>query len=345
MGFERPRSDGAASAETLKGGPSLGLHVSARPEDMVGKSHLAKPRWLVRPLPKGPNVARIQSLLETHNLNTVCEEARCPNRGECWSQGEATLMIMGDTCSRGCRFCDVKTGSKTEMLGLPLDVLEPAKVAQTVKTLSLTYAVITSVDRDELPDQGADHWARCITAIRHLCPETVIDVLVPDFRGDRELIRRVVESGPHVLAHNIETVRRLQGIVRDHRATYDQSLDVLRAFKEFSPKTPTKSGIMVGHGETREEILETLRDLRAAGVDFVTIGQYLRPSSWHLEVKQYLHPNEFVSLEQAAWGMGFKHVVSGPFVRSSYRAWEVEKLVREAHGMPTPPGRESSTSH
>jgi len=290
-----------------------------------------KPRWLVRPLPSGPKVAQIQGLLAEHSLHTVCEEARCPNRGECWSQGEATLMILGDTCTRACRFCDVATATKGQTL--PVDPLEPAKVANTVKTLDLSYAVITSVDRDELPDQGADHWARTIQACRFLMPDTVLDVLLPDFRGERERIEAVVRAGPHVLAHNIETVERLQGKVRDHRASYRQSLDVLRAFKEMAPRTPTKSGIMVGHGETREEVLDTLRDLRAAGVDFVTIGQYLRPTTWHLDVAEYVHPNDFVSLEQAAWAMGFRHVVAGPFVRSSYRAWEVEKLVREAHGM------------
>ncbi|HUR68363.1 MAG TPA: lipoyl synthase [Candidatus Thermoplasmatota archaeon] len=301
--------------------------------DLVGQSHLAKPRWLVRPLPAGEKVAQIQGLLAEHGLHTVCEEARCPNRGECWSQGEATLMIMGDTCSRGCRFCDVKTGSKLEMAAKPLDVLEPAKVGNTVQKLALTYAVITSVDRDELPDQGADHWHRVIKAVKHLSPHTVIDVLVPDFRGEEKLIEHVAAAGPHVLAHNIETVRRLTPKVRDARCGYDQTLEVLRTFKRVAPGTPTKSGIMVGHGETREEVVETLRDLRDAGVDFVTIGQYLRPSSWHLDVQDYWHPNDFVSLEQAAWSLGFKHVVAGPFVRSSYRAWEVEKLVREAHGL------------
>ena len=301
---------------------------------MVGSSHLRKPRWLVRPLPSGPKVAQIQGLLREHGLHTVCEEARCPNRGECWSQGEATLMIMGDTCSRACRFCDVKVGSTQDLLLSPLDVLEPAKVASTVKTLGLSYAVITSVDRDELPDQGADHWHRVIKAIRHLCPDTLVDVLVPDFRGDRALIKRVVDAGPHVLAHNIETVRRLQHPVRDHRAGYEQSLAVLRAFKEFSPKTPTKSGVMVGHGETREELLETLRDLREAGVDFVTIGQYLRPATWHLDVQRYVHPDDFAEIEREAKAMGFAHVVAGPFVRSSYKAWEVERIVREAHGLP-----------
>jgi lipoyl synthase len=323
--------------ERLLSGPPVGPLVTA-------PAAQPKPRWLVRPLPSGPKVAQIQGLLAEHGLHTVCEEARCPNRGECWSQGEATLMIMGDTCSRGCRFCDVKTGGKAEMLALPLDPLEPAKVANTVRTLGLTYAVITSVDRDELEDQGADHWARTIQACRHLCPDTVLDVLLPDFRGDRALLGRVARAGPHVLAHNVETVERLQAAVRDPRASYRQSLDVLRAFKDLAPGTPTKSGIMVGHGETRDELLQTLRDLRAAGVDFVTIGQYLRPSAWHLPVQDYVHPNDFVEIEQAAWAMGFRHVVAGPFVRSSYRAWEVEKLVRDAHGMVAPPGRAASAA-
>ncbi|HEX2022774.1 MAG TPA: lipoyl synthase [Candidatus Thermoplasmatota archaeon] len=305
-------------------------------DDLVGSGWRRKPRWLLRPLPQGPAVSQIQGLLREHGLHTVCEEARCPNRGECWSQGEATLMIMGDTCSRACRFCDVKVGSTADLLASPLDPLEPAKVAKTVQTLRLTYAVITSVDRDELPDQGADHWRRVIQAIRHVCPSTVIDVLVPDFRGDRDLIRHVVEAGPHVLAHNVETVRRLQHPVRDHRASYEQSLAVLRAFKEFAPRTPTKSGVMVGHGETRDELRETLRDLREAGVDFVTIGQYLRPSEWHLPVRDYVKPAEFEEIEREAKEIGFKHVVAGPFVRSSYRAWEVERLVREAHGLAAP---------
>lgn len=310
--------------------------TQVRPDDMVGSSHLRKPRWLVRPLPSGPKVAQIKGLLEEHGLHTVCEEARCPNRGECWAKGEATLMIMGDTCSRACRFCDVKVGSTQDLLLSPLDALEPAKVARTVKTLGLSYAVITSVDRDELPDQGADHWARTIQAIKFLCPDTVVDVLVPDFRGDRALIEKVALAGAHVLAHNIETVRRLQHPVRDHRATYEQSLAVLRAFKEFAPNTPTKSGIMVGHGETHEELVETLRDLRDAGVDFITIGQYLRPSSWHLDVQKYVHPDDFKAIEAVAVALGFKHVVAGPFVRSSYRAWEVEALVRQMAGLGVP---------
>jgi lipoic acid synthetase len=288
----------------------------------------------VRPLPSGPKVAEIKSLLAEHGLHTVCEEARCPNRGECWAKGEATLMIMGDTCSRACRFCDVKTGSAADLRLSPLDPLEPAKVAQTVRTLGLSYAVITSVDRDEMEDQGADHWARTIRAVKHLNPTTIVDVLLPDFRAERAPIGHVVEAGPHVLAHNIETVRRLQHPVRDHRAGYERSLATLRMFKEFAPRTPTKSGVMVGHGESRDELLETLRDLREAGVDFVTIGQYLRPSAWHLEVQEFVHPDAFKEIERDAKAMGFQHVVAGPFVRSSYRAWEVESLVRAAHGMP-----------
>lgn len=287
-----------------------------------------KPRWLLRPLPKGETVQRLDALIAEHGLHTVCQEARCPNRGECWAEGEATLMIAGDTCSRGCRFCHVASGKL-----LPLDPAEPAKVAFTIATMDLSYAVITSVDRDELPDQGAAHWAATIRAVRERCPDTVIDVLVPDFRGERDLIREVVQAGPHVLAHNIETVRRLQPTVRDHRATYEQSLGVHRAFKEMAPQTPTKSGLMLGLGETRDEVSQTLADLRGAGVDFVTVGQYLRPSDWHLPVERYVPPEEFADIEREAQEIGFKHCAAGPFVRSSYRAWETEALVRAAHGL------------
>ncbi|MHB8605772.1 MAG: lipoyl synthase [Thermoplasmatota archaeon] len=282
-----------------------------------------KPRWLVRPLPKGPKVEEIRGLLREHNLHTVCEEAACPNRGECWSKGEATLMIMGDTCTRACRFCDVAAGK----VG-PLDPLEPAHVAFTVKTLGLTYAVVTSVDRDDLPDQGAGHWARVIRAVRAACPDTILDVLTPDFRGERECLATVAAGGAHVLAHNIETVERLQGKVRDPRAGYRQSLDVLAAFKKLAPSCFTKSGVMIGHGETRDEVVRTLEDLRAVDVDFVTIGQYLRPSSWHLPVAEYVPPAEFVELERIAYELGFTHAVAGPFVRSSYKAWETESIVR-----------------
>ncbi|HVL48995.1 MAG TPA: lipoyl synthase [Candidatus Thermoplasmatota archaeon] len=288
-----------------------------------------KPRWLLRPLPKGPAVAEMTSLLREHGLHTVCEEARCPNRGECWSQGEATLMLMGDTCTRACRFCDVAPGRPG-----PLDPDEPAKVALTVSTLKLTYAVLTSVDRDDLPDQGAGHWARTILAVRAANPATIVDVLVPDFQGREDLIRVVVGAGPHVLAHNVETVRRLQRKVRDARASYEQSLAVHRTFKRLAPRTPVKSGLMLGLGETRDEVVETLRDLRAAGVDFVTLGQYLRPTERHLPVERYVPPEAFEDLAAEARAMGFAHVVAGPFVRSSYRAWEVESIVRGIHGLP-----------
>ncbi|HWG91622.1 MAG TPA: lipoyl synthase [Candidatus Thermoplasmatota archaeon] len=285
-----------------------------------------KPAWLKRPLPSGPAVNQITQLLRENNLHTVCEEARCPNRGECWAKGEATLMIGGDTCTRGCRFCDVKTG-----MPAPLDVDEPEKVAKTVDILNLSYVVVTSVDRDELPDQGAGHWVRTIEAVKRKRPATILDILTPDFRGDENLIRQVAVAGADVHAHNIETTRSLHTKVRDRRAKYDQSLDVLRAFKKFAPHVPTKTGIMVGHGETREELLETFRDLLDAGVDFLTVGQYLRPTTWHLPVERYWTPEEFEDLEREAYRMGFGHAVSGPFVRSSYKAWEIEGLLRAGY--------------
>ncbi len=287
-----------------------------------------KPRWLLRPLPAGGTVERLRGVVAEHGLHTVCQEARCPNLGECWSQGEATLMIGGDVCSRGCRFCHVASGPLA-----PLDPEEPERVAFTVATLGLSYCVLTSVDRDDLDDQGAWHWHRTIRSVRERSPGTVLDVLVPDFQGRRDLIEIVVSAGPHVLAHNVETVERLQRSVRDARAGYEQSLAVHRAFKALAPRTPTKSGLMLGLGETRDEVIATLRDLRAAGVDFVTIGQYLRPSAWHLPVERYVPPEEFAELERAAYDIGFAHAVAGPFVRSSYKAWETERIVRAAHGL------------
>ncbi|MHB8584733.1 MAG: lipoyl synthase [Thermoplasmatota archaeon] len=286
-----------------------------------------KPRWLLKGLPVGEEavaVRRTQALLRDHSLTTVCEEARCPNRGECWSRGEATIMIMGATCTRGCRFCDVAAGRPQA-----LDPAEPDHVAETIRLMGLRYAVITSVDRDDLPDQGADHWAQTIRAVRAANPDTIVDVLTPDFQGDESFLARVVEAGPDVLAHNIETVSRLQRKARDARASYTQSLAVLRAYKTLGARF-TKSAIMLGLGETLDEVRVALADLRAADVDFVSIGQYLQPRPELLSVERFVPPEDFESLAQSARSMGFRHVVAGPFVRSSYRAWEVESIVRAA---------------
>ncbi len=280
---------------------------------------LAKPEWLkIRPSPE-TDFSVIKSALRKRGLVTVCEEAHCPNMAECWhNQGTATFMILGDTCTRGCRFCAVKTA----MRGRPVDPEEPRKLAEAIREMGLDYAVITSVDRDDLPDQGAGHFARCIRAIKETCPQTLVEVLVPDFRGDTRLILRVVEACPDVFAHNIETVRRLQKEVRDPRAGYEQSLLVLEAAKKANPGIITKSSIMLGLGESRGEVLETMRDLRNAGVGIITLGQYLKPKNRRLPVREYVAPGVFEEYKRGAESMGFLYAASGPFVRSSYRAGE-----------------------
>lgn len=277
-----------------------------------------KPEWLkIRP-PGGENYAHIKQLFRGLKLNTVCEEAACPNVAECWGGGTATLMLMGDTCTRGCKFCHVKTGNPKGVL----DPHEPEKVAQALGELKLTYVVLTSVDRDDLPDGGADHFARTVEEIKRTSPDTLVEVLIPDFLGDKKAIARVVESGADVIAHNVETVERLTPKVRDGRCHYRQSLDVLAEVKRLDPKRFTKSSIMLGLGETREELRTAMDDLRAAGVEIVTFGQYLRPTSWHLPVDSFVHPTVFKELEAEGLEKGFLFVPSGPLVRSSYRAGE-----------------------
>ena len=277
-----------------------------------------KPEWLrVRP-PAGENYAHLKSLLRSLDLHTVCEEAHCPNVGECWGGGTATIMLLGDVCTRGCRFCAVRSGNPHGVV----DPDEPRKVAVAIADLSLTYVVLTSVDRDDLPDGGAAHFASTIREIKQRNPEILVEALIPDFQGDMEAVRCVVDAGPDVLDHNLETVRRLQTAARDRRAGYDQSLAVLRAAKAMRPGIYTKSSIMLGLGESEGEVLEALRDLRAGGVDVVTFGQYLRPSAWHLPVQEFVSPDRFDAYREIAERMGFLYVASGPLVRSSYRAGE-----------------------
>ena len=277
-----------------------------------------KPEWLkVRP-PAGENYAHLKDLLRGLDLHTVCEEAHCPNVGECWGGGTATIMLLGDACTRGCRFCAVTSGNPHGAV----DVWEPMKVARAVADLGLTYVVLTSVDRDDLPDGGASHFAQTVRAIKALNPEILVETLVPDFRGDRDAIRAVVAGGQEVFDHNVETVVRLQATVRDSRANYEQSLFVLQYAKELRPGLYTKSSIMLGLGETEDEVLQTFLDLREAGVDIVTLGQYLRPSSWHLAVNEYVPPEKFDWYRREAESMGFRYAAAGPLVRSSYRAGE-----------------------
>jgi lipoyl synthase len=286
-----------------------------------------RPDWLrVRP-PSGDQYAHLKSLFRSLNLHTVCEEAHCPNVWECWGGGTATIMLMGDTCTRGCRFCAVKSGNPRGAL----DIEEPQKVASALAEMDLSYVVLTSVDRDDLPDGGAEHFARTVRAIKARRPDMLVEALIPDFQGDLGAVRTVVDAGVDVLDHNVETVERLQSRVRDRRATYRQSLDVLRAAKTMRPGVFTKSSIMLGLGETRQEVLDTMRDLRSAAVDIVTLGQYLRPSAWHLPVQDYVPPEAFDGFREAGEAMGFAYVAAGPLVRSSYRAGEffLEKVIRD----------------
>lgn len=285
------------------------------------KSFQPKPDWLKVRAPAGENYGQIKNMLGELKLATVCQEARCPNLGECWSGGTATFMLMGEICTRACRFCNVKTGNAK--LGLPpVDPLEPEKIAQSISQMKLKYVVLTSVDRDDMPDQGSDHFARTVKTIKKLDPNLIIEILAPDFRGDEKLIHHLADSKPDVYAHNIETVERLTPSVRDPRAKYRQSLRVLESIKESNATIYTKSSIMLGLGETDEEVAQTLKDLRGVDCDVVTFGQYLQPTEKHLKVIKYITPEKFAHWQKMAEDMGFLYVASGPLVRSSYRAGE-----------------------
>ncbi len=285
-----------------------------------------KPDWLkIRP-PGGEQFIQIKRTLRRHGLHTVCEEAHCPNVHECWGGGTATLMLLGDVCTRGCRFCNVTSGRPG-----PLDPLEPWKVAQVVGDWGLDYIVLTSVDRDDLPDGGASHFARTIRAIKTRSPQIRVEVLIPDFQGDEKALRQIVEARPDVIDHNVETVERLTPKVRDRRAKYRQSLSVLANVKALDSTRYTKSSIMLGLGETEAELCQTLGDLRAVGVDILTLGQYLQPTKRHLNVVEYVHPKRFAHYQKLAESLGFLYVAAGPLVRSSYRAGEffIEGLLRK----------------
>jgi lipoic acid synthetase len=282
---------------------------------VVAAEPLKKPDWIRVRAPSSPRFYEIKKILREHNLHTVCEEASCPNIGECFGKGTATFMIMGDICTRRCPFCDVGHGRP-----LPLDTEEPANLARTIAALKLKYVVITSVDRDDLRDGGAGHFVDCIRAVRAESPATQIEVLVPDFRGRLERALGVLEQAPpDVMNHNLETVPRLYKQARPG-SDYVHSLSLLQSFKRRHPDIPTKSGLMVGLGETDDEILATLRDLRAHDVDMLTIGQYLQPTKAHLPVARYVHPDTFAMFEREAYSQGFRHAAVGALVRSSYHA-------------------------
>lgn len=271
-----------------------------------------KPEWLKIKLPMGQLSVEVLNTIRGHHLNTICTSGRCPNQGECWGCGTATFMIGGNICTRGCRFCNVLTGRP-----LPLDPAEPEHLAKSVKQLALRHVVITSVDRDDVEDLGASHWVKVIKAVKRENPNTTMEVLIPDFQGREELIRQVILTRPEVISHNLETVRRLSDSVRS-RATYDVSLKVIA--QVAAAGVVAKSGIMLGLGETREEVMETMDDLRAVGCRVMTIGQYLQPTEKNIEVKEYIRPEVFEEYKTIGLEKGFKHVESGPLVRSSYHA-------------------------
>ena len=281
-----------------------------------------KPSWLRAKIPGGGKYEDVKNNVREHKLATVCEESKCPNIGECWTSGTATIMVMGSVCTRACRFCSVDTGNPNGWL----DEEEPANTARSVELMDLKYVVITSVDRDDLADGGAAHYAACVKAIKTLRPQTAVEALTPDFDGRTDLIELVVDSGLEVFAQNVETVRRLTHPVRDIRAGYEQTINVLKHAKAHRPDVLTKTSLMLGLGETEAEILETMDELRAANVDILTMGQYLRPTANHLEVQRYVSPAEFDQYRQLGLQRGFLEVVSGPLVRSSYRAERVLEL-------------------
>ncbi len=284
---------------------------------MAGQRRL--PSWLKVRMPGGPNYLELRERLRGAQLHTVCEEARCPNIGECWERKTATFMILGDICTRACSYCAVTTGTPQT-----LDLGEPVRLAETVERMGLEYAVITSVNRDELTDGGAFIFAECIRQIHKRLPNCKVETLIPDFDGNWDALERVMEAGPETLNHNIETVRRVFSRVRA-KGDYDRSLELLRRAKQLAPYGVTKSGMMVGLGETRNEIAETMADLRAVDCDLLTIGQYLRPSDKHAPLSRWYTPDEFEELREVGESMGFRHVASGPLVRSSYHADEQHK--------------------
>jgi lipoic acid synthetase len=273
------------------------------------------PDWIKVNAPGSPNYLRLKRMMREKNLHTVCEEARCPNIGECWNHKTATFLILGDTCTRGCRFCAIDKGKP-----LALDPEEPRNVALTVRDLGLNHIVITSVNRDDLPDGGAAHFAKTVFWVKNLNPGIRVELLIPDFEGNLTALKTVVESGIEILNHNIETVPRLYGRVRPGH-TYECSRNILRTAKSMRPQVLTKTGLMLGVGETREEVMTTLEDLRADQIDIVTLGQYLQPSAKQLKVDRYLDPTEFTEFKLFGEKLGFRHVESGPLVRSSYHAW------------------------
>ncbi|HSH42433.1 MAG TPA: lipoyl synthase [Arenicellales bacterium] len=293
-----------------------GIKTRRREDDARARDTDRKPPWLRARIAGGERYQAVKSNVDQHRLSTVCEEAHCPNIGECWNNGTATIMVLGSVCTRACRFCAVDTGNPKGWL----DPDEPANTAESVELMGLRYIVLTSVDRDDLEDGGAGHYAECIRAIKRRTPQVAVEALTPDFRGDTRAVETVIDAGLEVFAQNVETVRRLTHDVRDPRSGYQQTLDVLAHAKRYKPSVLTKTSLILGLGETDEEIAETMDDLRAIGCDILTLGQYLRPTRNHLPIARWVTPKEFEMYRR--WGLdkGFLEVASGPMVRSSYRA-------------------------
>ncbi len=301
------------------------VQISSRIAAGRRASPARKPAWLKVPAPGGPNYAALKHLMRSLRLHTVCEEAHCPNIGECWEHRAATFMILGDVCTRNCAYCAVAHGTPA-----PLDADEPIRLAEAVRQLGLEHVVITSVDRDDLPNGGAELFAACIGEIRNRSPETSVEVLIPDFKGSETALRIVAAAKPDILNHNLETIARLYRLARPG-GRYARALGLLRRAKEMDPGMLTKSGVICGLGEEWDELLASMRDLRAQGVDILTLGQYLRPSPQHLPIARYYTPDEFAELKRIGLELGYRHVESGPLVRSSYHAWEqVERATASA---------------
>ncbi|HZY05911.1 MAG TPA: lipoyl synthase [Anaeromyxobacteraceae bacterium] len=326
LGPDRPEPDQVRRAlEEIR---SHGVPIDAR-----------KPSWLRVGVPGGERYRSVRETLKGLSLHTVCEEAHCPNVAECWGGGTATVMLMGDTCTRGCRFCHVKASGRPP----PLDPDEPRHVAEAVASLGLDYVVVTSVDRDDLPDGGAAHFAETIRRLKSV-PGLLVEVLTPDFQGDPEAVRAVGRAAPDVFANNLETVQRLTPVVRDAKASYGQTLGVLERMRREFPAVITKSSLMVGLGEAEAEVEQAMRDLRGVGVEILTLGQYLRPSAWHLPVVEFVTPERFRAYEEMGRRHGFRYVASGPLVRSSYRAGELflrGEIARRGRGEPGGGGDET----
>ena len=314
----------AIPIKTIKDNGTIAIRNGIKPNNNKDILPTRKPDWLRLNHSFTPKFKEVKSIVKENHLNTVCEEAMCPNINECWSHGTATFMLLGDVCTRACKFCAVDTGNPRGRL----DKKEPFKVAQSIKKMSLKYAVLTSVNRDDLADGGAKHYSNTIEAIKDACPKVMVEALTPDFEGKNKSISILLSSSLDVFAQNVETVERLTVRVRDPRAGYQQTLNVLEKAKKLSPEVLTKTSLMLGLGETTKEIQSTMVDAYSVGVEILTLGQYLRPTLNHLPVERYIHPEEFLHYKNMANEIGFKEVASGPMVRSSYRADKVARLLQ-----------------